>query len=107
MLELCASIASALPDAHVGRLTPDPAIPASTVHVRLPNRLVLSVSNSLDQPETHFIVMRTGVSMELKLPFEQEYEDGYGVSDMLTREQALELVRSYAAFRRDTAPMLH
>lgn len=95
--DLADAIAAHLPHAVLGAISDETEVAVSTVAVTLHGGVVLSVSNDLDQPGTHFIVMRVAGERQDRLPFEHAYEDGFGVSEKLDTAAALGLVRRYAA----------
>ena len=97
-------IARAFPDAVLGEIEEESGIAVSSTRVRLPNEIVLSVANDLDDPATKFMVMRLFDARRGQLPFEQCYEDGYGVSERLNEDAVFALVRRYASLPQ---PALH
>jgi hypothetical protein len=95
-------IARAFPDAVLGDIEDESGIAVSSTRVRLPNEVVLSVANDLDDPATKFMVLRVSTGCGGRLPFEQCFEDGYGVSERLDAEAVFALVGKYASLPQPT-----
>jgi hypothetical protein len=88
----------------LGDIEEESGIAVNSTRVRLPNAVVLSVANDLDDPATKFMVMRLFGARRGQLPFEQCYEDGYGVSERLNEDAVFALVGRYASLPQ---PALH
>ena len=100
---LSAGIVQAFPQAVLGGVDDESGIALSSTSVRLPNEVVLSVATDIDHPDTRFMVMRVGPSFQGRLPFEQAFEDGFGVSEQLDVDGVFALVRAYASLPGATA----
>jgi hypothetical protein len=98
-------IVRAFPEAVLGAIEDESSIALSSTSVQLPNRVRLSVANDIDHPETKFMVMRVGHFFQDRLPFEQAFEDGFGVSEQLDADGVFELMRKYASLPRSPASL--
>jgi hypothetical protein len=93
LADLSTSLLQVFPRAKLGEITDEAGTPYSSMTLELSNGVRLSVCSDLDQPNTHLMVMHvTGTE---KLPFEQVFEDGFGVSEGLTMQEAIELLKQY------------
>jgi hypothetical protein len=102
---LNSSIVRAFPEAVLGDIEDESSIALSSTSVHLPNRVHLSVANDIDHPETKFMVMRVGHSFPDRLPFEQAFEDGFGLSEQLDADAVFALMRKYAELPRSPASL--
>lgn len=94
---LSSRIVRTFPEAVLGDIEDESGIALSSTSIQLPNRVRLSVANDLDDPETRFMVMRVGHAFQDRLPFEQAFEDGFGLSEQLDADAVCALMRQYAA----------
>ena len=94
---LSAGIVQAFPQAVLGAVDDEAGVALSSTSVRLPNEVVLSVASDIDHPDSKFMVMRVGHPFPARLPFEQAFEDGFGVSEQLDVDGVFALVRAYAS----------
>lgn len=102
---LSAGIVLAFPEAVLGAVDDEAGIALSATSVRLPNEIVLSVASDIDDPETLFMVLRVGHALQDRLPFEQAFEDGFGVSEQLDVDGVFALMRAYALLPRAGASL--
>lgn len=92
-------IAQRIPEAILSEVTDETEATICTMCVRFPEGLVLTIGNDLDFPESHFFVMRSAEDMPHRLAFEDAFEEGYAITETLTRQEVLDLVLRYSAFR--------
>ena len=102
---LSSRIVRTFPEAVLGAIEDESGIALSSTCIQLPNRVQLSVASDIDDPETRFMVMRVGHSFPDRLPFEQAFEDGFGVSEQLDADGVCALMRKYAALPRSPASL--
>lgn len=100
---LRAGLGAAFPDAVLGAIDDESGVALSSTSVRLPNEVVVSVASDIDHPDTRFMVLRSGHAFGDRLPFEQAFEDGFGISEQLDADAVFALLRAYAQLPRAAA----